>query len=52
MCTPYMQLYFPVIRNAQNSMCTQYFSADEWTTGEIHEMDNTKTPQQPPGIFF
>ena len=38
MCTPYMQLYFPTIRkdfhrNAQNSMCMQYFSADELTTG-------------------
>ena len=38
MCTPYMQLYFPTMRqdfhrNAQNSMCMHYFSADELTTG-------------------
>ena len=50
MSAPYMQLYFPAIRkdfirNAQNSMCMQYFSADELTTGEIPEMENT---QQPP----
>ena len=40
MCTLYMQLYFPAVhkdfyRNAQNSMCMQYFSADELTTGEV-----------------
>ena len=29
------------IRNAQNSMCMQYFSADELTTGAICEMENT-----------
>ena len=29
------------ICNAQNSMCMQYFFADELTTGAIPEMENT-----------
>ena len=48
MCTPYIQVYFPTVHydfhhNAQNSMCMQYFSADELTTG-------VKNMQQPPSI--
>ena len=43
----YMQLYFPAIRKdfictAKNATCVQYFSADELTTGEIPEMENTQ----------
>ena len=45
----YMQLYFPTIRkdfhrNAQNSICMQYFSADELTKG-------VKNTQQPPSFL-
>ena len=45
----YMQLYFPTIRkdfhcNVHNSMCMQYFSADELTTG-------VKNTQQRPVLF-
>ena len=46
-----MQLYFPAIHkdficNAQNSMCMQYFSADELTTSKIPEMEINATTAQ------